>query len=379
MILDRMNKIVVLHVIQSPGGVERYIRSFLKYVDRDNFINILVCSKEYKKEYYVDLVDEFVNINMTREIRFKSDLSSIILIRKLIKKYKPDIVYCHSSKAGAIGRIANIGIHNKCIYNPHGWAFNMGQSKMKKKCYTLIEKVLAPLAYKIICISESEQVSAIKNRICKKDKTVIIYNGIDFEEYDNPQEKLLRSDLGISDDKFIIGFTGRLSEQKAPDVFMNAAKYIKSKIPNAYFLIVGDGEQREKIEKFFNNNEMKDCYRITGWVENPMSYINIFDVATLLSRWEGFGLVLAEYMQAKKPIVATKVDAIPYIIEHEKNGLLVDIDDYENVGNMIMKLFQDPSLRDKLIANGYTIVREKYDARRVVREHEYLFANNYES
>ena len=73
----------------------------------------------------MNLVDAFENVDMIRSIDPKSDLNAIKAIRKLLKKYKPDIVYCHSSKAGALGRIANMGLKNKCVYNPHGWAFNM--------------------------------------------------------------------------------------------------------------------------------------------------------------------------------------------------------------------------------------------------------------
>ena len=71
-------------------------------------------------------------------------------VRYLIKKYNPDIVYAHSSKAGAIARVANIGIRNYCIYNPHGWAFNMRCSEKKVKLYTIIEKMAAYFCNKIM-------------------------------------------------------------------------------------------------------------------------------------------------------------------------------------------------------------------------------------
>lgn len=68
---------------------------------------------------------------MQREISAKHDLSSVRQVRKVIKSLKPDVVYMHSSKAGAIGRIADLGISNIRIYNPHGWAFNMDCGKKK--------------------------------------------------------------------------------------------------------------------------------------------------------------------------------------------------------------------------------------------------------
>ena len=111
----RKNKIRILHVAQAAGGVDRYIRMLLKYLDKDKFENVLVCSQDFHKEDYNGLVDYFEQIEMTRAIG-ASDLKATKAVRKLIKKYNPDIVYAHSSKAGAIARIADIGLKNYCIF-----------------------------------------------------------------------------------------------------------------------------------------------------------------------------------------------------------------------------------------------------------------------
>ncbi len=366
------SKIKVMHIIQSPGGVERYIRNFLKYINHEEFYNILICSNDYKEENYVGIVDKFENVNMMREINFKSDISSIIKVRKLIKKYKPDIIYCHSSKAGAIGRIAKLGLKNKCIYNPHGWAFNMGDSEKKQQFYCMIEKILEKLADKIICISEAEQKSALDKKVCRKNKLQVINNGIDFAEYINVPV-VTRQELNIPEDAFIIGYVGRLTEQKAPDIFAKTAVEIKKVIPNAFFLMVGDGELKEKTKQIYIHNQMEVCYQITGWVENPMSYIKLFDVATLLSRWEGFGLVLAEYMLAEKPIVATNTDAIPYIIQNRKNGLLANVDDITQIYHNVLEIYHNSQLKNKIIQQASKDVYQLYDAKRMVKEHEKLF------
>lgn len=137
--------------------------------------------------------------------------------------------------------------------------------------------------------------------------------------------------------------------------------------------MVGDGELKEETQQIYIDNYMEDSYLITGWVENPMSYIKLFDVATLLSRWEGFGLVLAEYMLAEKPIVATSVDAIPYIIQNRKNGLLASVDDITQIYNHVLEIYQDSQLRNRLIQQAKEDVYQLYDAKRMVKEHEKLF------
>ena len=369
----RKNKIRILHVAQAAGGVDRYIQMLLKYLDKERFENILVCSQDFHEEDYRGLVDSFEQVEMTRAIG-GSDLKAIKEVRTLIKKYNPDIVYAHSSKAGAIARVADIGLKNHCVYNPHGWAFNMRCSAKKKAIYTAIEKVAAPFCDKIICISDSEKKSALNKKICREDKLQVIFNGVDIEAYENGVHGAVkRRDLRIPEDAFVVGMVGRMSPQKAPDVFVKMAKKVKEKVP--HFIIVGNGNQEDEIRKYAEDNGFSNSLHITGWVDNPMSYVELFDVACLLSRWEGFGLALPEYMMAGKPIVASRVDAIPNIIRNGENGLLVEVDDDIGASNAVLRIYQEKELKDKLVAQGMEDVHNRFNARRVSEEHGKLFEN----
>ncbi len=368
-----MKKINILHVAQAAGGVDRYIRMLLKYLDKEKFENILVCSQDFREEDYKGLVDSFEQVEMTRAIG-GNDLKAIKEVRALIKKYNPDIVYAHSSKAGAIARIANIGLKNRCVYNPHGWAFNMRCSAKKKVMYTAIEKIAAPFCDKIICISDAEKQSALENKICREDKLQVIFNGVDIDAYENGVHGAVkRRDLNIPEDAFVVGMVGRMSPQKAPDVFIKMAKKVKDSVPNAHFIIVGNGNQEAEIRKYAEDNGFSDSLHITGWIDNPMSYVELFDVACLLSRWEGFGLALPEYMMAGKSIVASNVDAIPNIIRDGENGLLVKVDDAVGASEAVLRIYQEDGLKDRLVAQGMEDVHNRFNARRVSDEHGKLF------
>lgn len=369
----RKNKIRILHVAQAAGGVDRYIRMLLKYLDKEKFENILVCSQDFHEEDYRDLVDSFEQVEMTRAIGGR-DLKAIKGVRALIKKYNPDIVYAHSSKAGAIARAADIGLRNRCVYNPHGWAFNMRCSAKKKAMYTAIEKIAAPFCDKIICISDAEKQSALDKKICREDKLQVIFNGVDIESYENGvRDAIKRKDLNIPEDAFVVGMVGRMSPQKAPDVFVKMAKQVKDEVPNAHFIIVGNGNQEDEIRKYAEDNGFSNSLHITGWVDNPMSYVELFDVACLLSRWEGFGLALPEYMMAGKPIVASRVDAIPNIIRNGENGLLVEVDDDIGASKAVLRILREDGLRKKIVAQGLEDVHNRFNARRVSEEHSKLF------
>lgn len=367
---DRMTRI--MHIAQAPGGVERYLYTLLKKMNRDKYENILVLSQNYDLKKFEDLASKVECVEMYREINPLNEIKAIVHIRELIKKYKPDIVYMHSSKAGATSRIANIGLNNISVYNAHGWSFNMRCRPAKQNVYALIERLLAPMCTKIVAISDYEKESALKRHICNSDKIEVVYNGIDFDEYET-EAVVERSSLKIPQDAYVVGMVGRLARQKAPDVFVRCAQKIKNEIPNAFFVIVGNGNEQQQTEELISKLKLADSFLITDWVENPLDYIRNFDVAMLLSRWEGFGLVLPEYMLLGKPIVATKVDAIPNIIKDGENGLLVEMDDYQAAAEKVIELHNNADLYNRLKINGLACVQEKFNAERVARETEAIF------
>lgn len=345
---------LVLHIVEASGGVERYLVTLLTKMKKyPEFEHVLVCSSIFDKEKFRELVKSVAVIpEMHNAISARHDLRAILQVRGAIKHYKPDIVYCHSSKAGAIGRIADIGIRNKLIYNAHGWSFNMkgGANNQRVKLYEMVEKCLASMTDKIVCISEYEKRSALEHKICKEDKLVVINNGIDFDEFKNLKPKC-RGELNIPEDAFVVGTVGRLTRQKAPDVFVKMAKMVKTQIPNAFFIMVGDdigdGKFRDQTEGWIRDAGLEDSFLITGWVDDPIDYLSVFDVGVLLSRWEGFGLVLPEYMYMGKPIVATKVDAIPYVVGDA--GVLVEVDDEENAMKSIVEIYQNKKIEKLLL------------------------------
>lgn len=359
----------ILHIAQAAGGVERYLHTLLHNIDRQRFENILVCSQDYSVEAFEDVTEKIEVLPMHRDINALDEMKTVVRLRKIIRKYSPDIVYLHSSKAGAVGRIADIGLKNYCIYNAHGWAFNMRCGRKKQIAYQLIEKVLSVFCDRIVAISEYEKRSAVEKKICSADKIRVIYNGVTEKAPDTASEL----PAAIPEDAYVIGFVGRISKQKAPDVFIRAAALIRKKISNAYFVIVGDGEDREKLEKLIKDLHLEKNVYITGWVDDPNVYIRRFDLAMLLSRWEGFGLVLPEYMLCRKPIVATKADAIPELVRNDVNGYLVDIDDYKAAAKAAVRIYESPETAAALADNGYNIAKTEFTAERFVEEHEKMF------
>lgn len=373
-----MSKIKIVHIAQSAGGVAEYLYMLLKNWKNNEYENILIVSEDYQTqlERFKPFVKQIYIIPMIRNICFKSDINAIFKLRKILKKENPDIVYLHSSKAGAIGRLALLfNTKVKTIYNAHGWYFNAQISNKKKKIFALIEKILAFKTNKIINISENEYKSALEYKVASKRKMCIIENGIDFEKFKNCNNwrDITRKKYYLKEKDILIGVVGRVSEQKDPLTTIKSFNILK-KIYNSNLklMFIGSGELEPEILSYAKLNNIENDIVITGWVDNVEKYIPAIDIAILPSKWEGFGLVLIEYMACDKPIVASNVGGIPNIIEDGINGYLIDSGDYNELSKKISFLIENNSVSQKFI-NENKEYRKKYDIKNVVNKHIDIF------
>lgn len=372
-----MVKKKILHIAQSAGGVAEYLYMFLKNWRNENYEHILIVSQDYQKQLdrFKLYTSNIYIVPMTREINPKSDIQAIFKIKKILKQIEPDIVYLHSSKAGAIGRIAlAFNFETKILYNAHGWYFNAQISNKKKMLFAIIERILAVKTDKIINISKSEYESALKYKIASKKKMCIIENGIDFTKFENSDKyrKETRIKYHIRDNEIVIGVVGRLSEQKDPMTMIKAFELVNKENKNTKLMYVGSGNLEEEVKQYAKEKNILDKVIVTGWVNNVEQYIPAFDIAVLPSKWEGFGLVLIEYMACNKPIVATKVGGIQDIIKDKKNGYLLECKNFPKLANRIENLIQRKEISPKFIEENKKN-KQKYDIKNVIEKHDKIF------
>lgn len=365
----------LLHIAECAGGVERYLAMLLPLLKNEGIEQCFICSEDYNLEKYRTMEVTTIQMNLRQTFSPMSIFRQVLQLRKMIQKIHPDVVYCHSSFAGGLGRLAVRKIKDvKVVYNPHGWAFNMGfvlstkenvKPSQKQIVYLTIERFLAKWTDKIVCISKAERVSALVNSICKEQKLCVIENGIEVQKVRESVAKD-RVSMGFSQNDFVVGMIGRLSKQKAPDVFIRAAKRIQERIPEAVFMIVGDGEEKECVMAYAQKQGLK--LYVTGWTDEPYAYLKTFDIAMLMSRWEGFGLAIVEYMAAEKNFVASRVDAIPTLVDDGVDGLLVPMDDDVLAAEKVVWLYEHPEEAAHMREVALKKVMEKYDVKRVASE-----------
>lgn len=241
---------------------------------------------------------------------------------------------------------------------------------LKDKVFLLVERLLAHCTDRIVCISKSEEDDALKEHVAPQQELSLIPNGIDIEAV-RSAIPIERSKLGIAEDAFVVGMIGRITTQKAPDVFIRAANIIHKEIQNSVFIIVGDGDMQKDVESYAIEHGLKLV--ITGWTDQPYRYLKDFDVAMLLSRWEGFGLAIVEYMAAEKNLVVTNVDAIPTLVRDHVDGLLTEVNNPQDVADKVLWLYNHPEEAEEMRKNALKKVKEKYDINRVANQHIDMF------
>ena len=363
-----------MHLVQSAGyGVSIYVESLLTGLPRERYNQWLLGSEYYKTDTIKQIADGVDCIPMNRNISLL-DLKAIVQCWIIIRKRKPDILYCHSAKAGIYGRIACVGTGIKVVYNPHGWSFNMNCSWLKKMFYKTVETLFSIITDKIVAISDYEFKTS--PFLIPKWKIKEIPNGIDIEHCLNvlKNSSLKRKDVGIPEKAFVVGIIGRISVQKGQDLFVKVAKQVIKEIPESYFMMVGGKSDDIPIEDIIENLGLSDRIIITGEVNDAVRYATLFDVAVLTSRWEGFGLVLPEYMIAKKPVVAFNVDAVPEIVLDGETGILVSEGDCKGMADAIIDLFTNNKAAAMSQA-GYVRAINKFTLARVISEHDRLFTD----
>ncbi|KAF1303526.1 glycosyltransferase family 4 protein [Enterococcus sp. JM9B] len=258
--------------------------------------------------------------SLVREISISKDLRSIRKFRKLVKKENPAIVHLHSSKAGAVGRVACINLNVKVIFTAHGWSFTDGVSKKKARVFVGIERFLSGFTDKVICVSKFDYDIANRKNIFKNTTGIAIYNGVP-DEYPNLSLERDRNEP--------INFVmiARFSDvQKRQDLLIDAAKLLSEKgITNYRITFIGDGERLLEAKNKVHAYQLEDKIDFLGFKETPMDYLDHNSVLTLISDYEGLPISIIEGMCMGRPILATDVGGVNELITHGENGYLTSV------------------------------------------------------
>lgn len=151
---------------------------------------------------------------------------------------------------------------------------------------------------------------------------------------------------------FVIGNIGRLSKQKGMEFFIYAIPEVIKKQSNTRFIIVGNGEDEEKLKKLSKNLGLNDYLYFLGYRNDIQNLMSQLDLIVLSSLWEGLPLIPIEAFSVKKTIVATDVDGTPEIVKNMDNGLLVEPGNSKEIANAILWMIENKDMKNKMELNA---------------------------
>lgn len=323
------------------------------------FILTSNCSEIVEKESIrkFGLKDSALNQD---KITFRRVISLFILLFsgfKYIKKLKPDIIHSHSADLGFFisfpARLYRIPIINTC----HGVTFPDKQYCFMKRFAEIF--FLKYGRFKRIITVDKSSLKFFKE--AGINNGMYIPNGVDIERFDM-QELKKRDNQKI---RFL--FVGRLEEQKGVKYLIQAAKILMNSTKNLQIILVGDGSQRERLERLTKKGGLEECVIFLGSVDEDelIELYSTSDIFIIPSIWEGLPLTILEAWAARLPVVTTNVGGIPEVCANEENALIVPAKDSKALANGMLKLIEDKNLRNKLGENGRKLVEEKYSWARV--------------
>lgn len=322
-----MNCQVVLFVDSSMiGGIETHIVELFKLLKSNHVsCSVLFYKNHHNNEFYTLLDKESVEYTF-----IQGTLRS--LIKQLTQYDKNTVIHTHGYKAGILARIACKVMRRRCVSTYH--AGDTGKGKMW--LYNKLDVWLSILSTNF----------AVSRKIKKT-----IYNATLLENFiDMPKEVPpieIRSHLRI-------GFVGRLSYEKAPDIFFSLANNMKNN-PNVSFHLFGDGPMKKDIPKISNLQYYGLAKRDDIWHK--------IDVLLICSREEGLPMTLLEAMSESKLIISSPVGEVPSII-NKTNGLLMNKGDENECQQCIETLLTlPPESKEVMIKNAYSELTQRFSGK----------------
>ncbi len=266
----------------------------------------------------------------------KYDFLTLWRLKKIITKYKPDIIITHGNRAHYM--MSKIARETPVIGVSHNYSFDY-----IIKCDFIITVNKDMISELIKLNYAAQNIYHIPNMI-KVPKTL---NNQDFKFHNIP----------------IIGVIARLEKTKGIDSFINSLYLLKSQNILFKAKIAGDGPERDNIKSLISKLGLDNEVELMGWTEKKDFYYNV-DIVCLPSRVEPFGLVILEAFMYGKPLITSNATGPMEIITDKKDALVFKIEDYEELASNIIAIINDKNLTKKLIKNGSKTL-ELYEVRNI--------------
>lgn len=287
---------------------------------------------------------------------------------RLIGEIRPDIVHTHVRTAGFMGRLAAwlAGVP-VIVHTFHEYPLGKYINPLQNGLFIWIERLMARFSNIIITLTENLRRDMVETyRITRRSHVTVLPLGLDLDQFANTKRKsgVFRAEHQLAPEIPLVGIVGRLISVKNHALFLEAAEKVKTHIPDAHFVIVGDGPLRQALAARIDESNLRGSVIFTGWQKDVAAVYGDLDVNVISSDNEGTPVPIIEALAAGCPVVATSVGGLPELLDQGALGKLVPPRDAAALAHAIIETLQNPpdvSTAQQAMINRYGIERLIHD------------------
>lgn len=358
-----------LHVIHLSAGL----------VDRGFETHLVVGQTD---EHEGDLLElaQARGVNLTvlpelgRAIRPLRDLRAVLQLHRLMRQERPAIVHTHTAKAGALGRIAaRLARVPIVVHTYHGHVLSGYFHPVANTFFRGVERFLARATDVLLTVSESVKEDLVRLGVAPSGRVRVLPLGLDLEPlaHDLPRG-VLRREAGWDDSVRVVGMVGRLVPIKDVDTFIEAAYKVTRMSGDVRFAVVGDGEERERLEARAASI-LGDHMHFFGWRKDTGAVFGDLDLVVNTSLNEGTPVALIEALAAGRPVVATAVGGTPDLLEGGRFGSLVPVRSPGETAGAIQAALGSAWTSGPMAGEGRAMVLKRHSVARLLDDMAALY------
>lgn len=362
----------VLHVVSVPGvgGAQSWVAGITSRLSKMGYRVSIACPDDASSVSHFNGCGEII----PTKVRYSkltpwSDLRYFVELLSLFRDRRFDVVHLSAAKAALYGRLAARAAGVPIvIFNAHGFPFHDFLNPVARITLATIEKVLSRYCTDmVVCCGEAVRSYALSHNIVPSSRLVTIENGVEIPE-GLPEREVARRTLGLPPAVPVIVTVGRLTRQKAPENFLQAAASVIREVPGVRFLVVGDGPLKSQLQTLVERLGIAPSVQFLGFRDDVPLILRAADIFALFSRWEGLPLTILEAMAAERPVVATAVDGNVEAVQHGRTGLISPPEDVGQFAINLTMLVRAPDRARKMGTAGRRLVEDRFCVERMARQ-----------
>jgi glycosyltransferase involved in cell wall biosynthesis len=299
----------------------------------------------------------------------RRDASALRSLSALLRRRPFDVVHTHTSKAGALGRIAaRRAAVPRVVHTYHGFPFHEFQSPLRRAGYIAVERRLGRITDVTLCVGTGVAVEAIRRGLVRPERIRTIGVAVPAGPPLDPTTRdRARRALDLPPDATVVGVVGRLAYQKAPEDFLAAMRELgrlrgpgRQHKPDVVGVWVGSGELAERVARLARSASWPPVV-LAGERADIPEILPAFDIFALTSRYEGLPTVVVEAMVCGIPVVATAVNAVSDVVVPGETGLLVPPRRPDLLAGAINYLIDYPDAAARMAATAQQRLGTRFD------------------